>query len=49
VYAVIFDMSTDLLNAVKSYDMGPPALLPIRRKVSCGFLSPLKIHRLGRV
>jgi hypothetical protein len=23
-----------------------PALLPIRRKVCCGFLSPLKIHRL---
>jgi hypothetical protein len=28
--------------------MGPPALLPIRRKVCWGFLSPLKIHRLGR-
>jgi hypothetical protein len=37
-----------LLSAVKSYDMGPPALLSIRRKVCCGFLSPLKIHRLGR-
>jgi hypothetical protein len=45
----IFRTSTDLLHAVKSYDMGPPALLPIRRKVCCGFLSPLKIHRLGRV
>jgi hypothetical protein len=30
-------------------DMGLPALLPIRRKVYCGFLSPLKIHRLSRV
>jgi hypothetical protein len=27
--------------------MGPPVLLPIRRKVCCGFLSPLKIHRLA--
>jgi hypothetical protein len=34
---------------VKSYDMGLPALLPIRRKVCCGFLSPLEIHRLCRV
>jgi hypothetical protein len=34
--------SRDLLHAVKSYDMGPPALLPIRRKVYCWFLSPLK-------
>jgi hypothetical protein len=31
-----------LLHVVKSYDMGPAALLPIRRKVCCGFLSPLK-------
>jgi hypothetical protein len=45
----IWDTSTDLLHAVKSYDMGPPALLPIRRKVCWGFLSALKIHRLGRV
>jgi hypothetical protein len=29
--------------------MGPPALLPIRRKLCCGFLAPLKIHRLCRV
>jgi hypothetical protein len=33
----------------KYYDMGPLALLPIRRKVCCGFLSPLKIHRLDWV
>jgi hypothetical protein len=38
----------DLLTAVKSYDMGPPASLPLRSKVCCGILSPLKIHRLGR-
>jgi hypothetical protein len=36
-------------HAIKSYDMGPPALLHIRRKVCCGFLSLLKIHRLSRV
>jgi hypothetical protein len=29
--------------------MRPPALLPIRRKVCCGFLSSLKIHRIGRL
>jgi hypothetical protein len=32
------------LTCVKS-----PALFPIRRKLCCGFLSSLKIHRLGRV
>jgi hypothetical protein len=32
------------LHAVKSYDMGPMALLHLRRKVCCGFLSSLKIH-----
>jgi hypothetical protein len=25
--------------------MGPMALLPLRRKACCGFLSPMKIHR----
>jgi len=28
------------------YDMGPTALLPLRRKVRWGFFSPLKIRRL---
>jgi hypothetical protein len=37
------------LHAVKSYDVGPSALFPIRRKVCWWFLSPLKIHRLGQV
>jgi hypothetical protein len=37
-----------LLHAVKSYGMGPPALLPLRKKECCRFLSPLKIHRLRR-
>jgi hypothetical protein len=41
------ETSRDLLHAVKFYDVGPPALLSIRRKLSCGFLSPLKVHRLG--
>jgi hypothetical protein len=36
------------LTCPKSYDTGPPALLPIRRKVCRVFVSPLKIHRLGR-
>jgi hypothetical protein len=34
-------------DAVKSYDMGPPALLHIRRKMCCGFLSPLKIKSIA--
>jgi hypothetical protein len=38
-----------LLHTVKSYDMRPTPLLPLRRKVCCGFLSPLKILHLGRV
>jgi hypothetical protein len=29
----------------KSFDMGPTALLPLRRKVCCGFLSHWKISR----
>jgi hypothetical protein len=37
----------NILDDIKSYDMGPLALLPIRRKVCYGLLSPLKIHRLG--
>jgi hypothetical protein len=35
------------LHAVKSYDMAPTAVFPLRRKAGCGFLSPLKIHRSG--
>jgi hypothetical protein len=33
------------LTCRKSYDMGPTALLPLRRKSRYGFVSPLKIHR----
>jgi hypothetical protein len=36
-----------LQHAVKSYDMGPPALLPLRRKVCCGILLPLKINLIA--
>jgi hypothetical protein len=43
----ISNTSGDLQHAVKYYDMGPPALLPVRSKVCCGLLSPFKIHRLG--
>jgi hypothetical protein len=32
-----------LQHAVKSYDMEPTALLPLRRKSCYGFLSPLKV------
>jgi hypothetical protein len=39
---IIFDTLTDLIHSVESYDMGPPALLPIQRKACCRFLSPLK-------
>jgi hypothetical protein len=45
----IWDTSKNLYHALKSYDMGLPALLPIRRKVCCGLFSPLKFHCLGWV
>jgi hypothetical protein len=35
------------LHSARSYDMGHPALLPIRRKACCGFLSPLKTIALS--
>jgi hypothetical protein len=40
---------SDILHAVKSYNMEPPDLLLLRRKARCGFVSPLKIHSLGRI
>jgi hypothetical protein len=45
----IWNTLSDLLHAIKSYDMGLLALLPIWRKVCCGFISPLKIHCLSRI
>jgi hypothetical protein len=47
--SISFTLASGFLHAVKSYDMGPPALLPTLRKVCCGLLSPLNIHHLGRV
>jgi hypothetical protein len=41
VYLSPWDLR-DILNAVKSYDLWPPALLPNRRKLCCGSLSPWK-------
>jgi hypothetical protein len=41
--------SSDFLHAIKSYNMGPPALFPLRRKACCEFLSSLKINFLGQV
>jgi hypothetical protein len=45
----LFILASVFLHTVKSYDMGPPALLPVGRKVSSGFLSTLQIHSLGRI
>jgi hypothetical protein len=45
LHVYLFMPRSILYHTIKSYDMGPPALLPIRRKVCCGFLEPLKTHR----
>jgi hypothetical protein len=45
----LFVPASDFLHVVKSYDMVPQALLPLRKKSCCGFLSLLKYHRFGRV
>jgi hypothetical protein len=52
---VVSDQPTDRTSSTQSraiwqshlniYDMGPTALLPLRREWCSGFLSPLKIHR----
>jgi hypothetical protein len=34
---ISFTLASDFLHAVSSYDMGPLALLPIQRKMCCGF------------
>jgi len=39
---IFFAHRSDFLHSVKSCDMGPTALLPLRRKACCGFVSPLK-------
>jgi hypothetical protein len=48
VYLSLWDFK-DLYHAIKSYNMGLPASHPTWRKVCGRFLSPLKIHCLGRV
>jgi hypothetical protein len=44
--SILFILAHDFLHAVKSYDMGPLALLHLWRKVCWRFLSFLKIHCL---
>jgi hypothetical protein len=46
---ISFILCMVLYNVVKCYGMGVTSLFPLRRKASCGFLSPLKIlrHRPG--
>jgi hypothetical protein len=41
----LFTLGIHCSHAVKSYDMGSTALLPLRRKSCCGLLSSLKVHR----
>jgi hypothetical protein len=47
VQAFLFTCASDFLHTVKSWDMGYLVLLPNWRKLYCGFLWPLKIHRLS--
>jgi hypothetical protein len=42
----LFILASNFLHAMKSY-MRPAVLLPFQRKVCCGYLSPLRIHRFG--
>jgi hypothetical protein len=49
VYLYPFDFKSFFLYAVKSYDMGPPALLLIRKKDVLLIFVSIKFHRLGRV
>jgi hypothetical protein len=43
---IAFILHTDLQHVVKSFDMGPMALFPLRRKSRYRFLWPLEIHSL---
>jgi hypothetical protein len=40
-YEISVSQYRDLYHAVRSYDMGPPTLISLRRKSCYGFLSPL--------
>jgi hypothetical protein len=46
--AFLFILACNFLHTINSY-MGPASLLPLQRKVCCGFLLPLKIHCLNQV
>jgi hypothetical protein len=48
VYSSPWDLKS-ILHAIKSYAMGHPALLSIRKKSVLRILIAIKIHRLGRV
>jgi hypothetical protein len=48
-YLCSYFSSDFFLHAIKSYNVGPPALFPLLRNACCGFLSSLKIHRLSQV
>jgi hypothetical protein len=41
----LFHIWNGFQRAVNFYDMGPTALLLLRRRASCGFLSQLNIYR----
>jgi hypothetical protein len=43
LHSIFVIYASDFSRAVKSY-MRPLALLPLQRKVCCGFLSTIKIH-----
>jgi hypothetical protein len=45
IYHTHADTSKWSLTAAESYDVGPPALFPFRRKACWGFLLPLKFRR----
>jgi hypothetical protein len=47
VALILFILASDILHAIKSYDMGPPALLTLWRKGCYRFLLPVKVHRLA--
>jgi hypothetical protein len=49
LWSTFFTLRSYFTHAVKSCVMGPTGLLPLRRKVWHVFLSPFKIHSLGRV
>jgi hypothetical protein len=45
----LFILANYFLHAIKSYDMGPPAFLPLQRKGCSRFSLPLRLNNLGWV